>query len=705
MSDPSGGFRVRVGTDVGGTFTDFALHDERTNRIEVAKVLTTSRDPAEGVMRGFKLLLKRAGIEAPQVTYLAHASTVASNLVIERKGPPTALITTQGFRDVILMQRQKRANLYDHFYDKPRPIVRRRDIYEVRERTRANGTIESPLDETDALDVLRDIAERGFKSVAVVLLHSYANTAHELRIRELAVGAGHAYSITLSSDISPRWREYERSSTAAMNAYVQPDVVRYLDSMQAMLRAVGMNRPIHVMQCSGGLILAEGMKRVPVTMIESGPAAGALMAGFVGRVSGRPRVIAFDMGGTTAKVSIVEDGEPRLVEDFEIAPVTKLTPGSGLPVSLPAVDLIEIGTGGGSIAHLDIGVLGVGPQSAGASPGPACYGFGGTEPTVTDANLLLGYLDPNYFLGGELKLDIAVAREAVKKVAQPLGVSVETAAYAIHAVANASMASAVRIVTVQRGFDPRDYVAVAFGGAGPLHIASIANDVGIPEVLVPANAGIASAVGLLMARVKFEFVRTLKRRLDDGALPELAEVFGELERRGSESLAESRADAGSLLIRHARMRYVGQGFEITVEIPSGALDASSLDTIRQSFIASYRRLYGYAEAAGDIEIVDFRLTALGPAVEGYSAPRGDAAKKRPAKSRRPAYFQELGGFVDVDVWNRYELPIGFSLLGPAIVQERESTLLVTPGASAIVDGFHNLVLTVPTQARSSERGD
>jgi N-methylhydantoinase A len=704
MSNPSG-TQVRVGTDVGGTFTDFALHDERTNRIEVAKVLTTAPDPAEGVLRGFDILLKRAGIDAAQVTYLAHASTVASNLVIERKGPAIAVITTQGFRDVILIQRQKRPNLYDHFYDKPQPIVRRRDIHEVRERMRADGSVELPLDERNTLDVLRDISERGFKSVAVVLLHSYANPAHELRIRQLAEGLGYSYAITLSSDISPRWREYERSSTAAMNAYVQPVVVRYLDSMQARLREFGMTRPIHVMQCSGGLVLAEGMKRAPVTMIESGPAAGALMAGFVGRVSGHPRVIAFDMGGTTAKVSIVEDGEPRLVEDFEIARVTKMTPGSGLPVSVPAVDLIEIGTGGGSIAHLDIGVLGVGPQSAGASPGPACYGFGGTEPTVTDANLVLGYLDPNYFLGGELKLDTRAARQAVNRAAQPLGVPLEAAAYAIHALANASMASAVRIVTVQRGFDPRDYIAVAFGGAGPLHIASIATEVGIPKALVPANAGIASAVGLLMARVKFEFVRTLKRRLEEAVLKELTQVFAELERRGLESLEESRARVGSALIRHARMRYVGQGFEITVEIPSGELDVSALDAIRQSFIASYRRLYGYADTGGDLEIVDFRVTALGPAVEGYSPSRLGAVNEEPIRSRRSAYFQDLGGFVDVDVWNRYELPIGFSLQGPAIVQERESTLLVTPGARAVVDDFNNLVLTLPVKARTAESDD
>ncbi len=691
--------RLRIGIDVGGTFTDLALYDPANNRITVAKVLSTSPDPATGVLDGFRLLMTRAAASPTSIDYLGHASTVASNLVLERNGPRTALITTRGFRDVLLLQRQKRADLYDVFYNKPEALVRRRDIHEVDERTLADGTIHQPLAEGAALAVIEQIVAAGIETIAIALLHSYANPAHEIRLRELAFQVDSDLHVSLSSDISPRWREYERSSTTVMNAYVMPAVARYLDSMQNSLEAEGLRRPIHVMQGSGGLVVARGMKDAPVHLIESGPAAGALMAGYVGRLSGCDRVIAFDMGGTTAKVSLVNQGEPSLVEEFEIAPVTKLRPGSGLPVTVPAVDLVEIGTGGGSIAHLDIGVLKVGPQSAGASPGPACYGFGGSKATVTDADLVLGYLDPDYFLGGDVRLDVAAARHIIHTtIAAPLGISVEEAANAIFAVANSSMANAMRIVTVQKGTDPRELVAVAFGGAGPVHIASIAQEIGIREVIVPANAGIASALGLLVARVKFEFGRTLRVGLVDESLIRLNLAFSELEGRGRRALELSRASQGSVLVRQVRMRYAGQGFEISVEIPHGELDHASIDLIGSRFLSNYNTLYGYADADGALEVVDCRVTALGPSTDSIVLKARSVGKRASTRGRRRAYFQTAGGFIEVEVWSRYALVVDQVVRGPAIIHERESTMVLPPLSTARVDEYRNIVITLANGA-------
>jgi N-methylhydantoinase A len=687
---------IRVGVDVGGTFTDLALRDDASGRLVVAKVLSTAPDPAEGVLDGFRLLLERAGVESSEISYFAHASTVASNLVLERNGERTALLTTRGFRDVLYLQRQKRAVQHDLYYDKPVPLVERRDIHEIAERVAADGTIVEPLAEDLVTDVLRRLVDDGVSTVAVVLLHSYANPAHERRIKEIAASATPDLVISLSSEISPKWREYERSSTTVTNAYVLPRVVRYLDSMQQSLRREGMAQPLHVMQCNGGLVLADAAKRVPAAMIESGPAAGALMAGSIGHTCGYDRIIAFDMGGTTAKVSIIKGGEVDVAEDFEIAPLTKLRPGSGLPVSLPAVDLIEIGTGGGSIASVDFGLLRVGPESAGASPGPACYSRGGTAATITDANVVLGYLDPDYFLGGELTLDAAAGRAAIDaSVGRGLGLTTAAAAYAVHALANATMATAMRAVSVERGLDPRDFALVAFGGAAPSHVAAIAAELGCTRVVVPPNAGIASALGLLVARIKFEFARTLITALEPENVGKINEIFGELEKHAHAALARSKAGA-STLVRRVRMRYVGQGYEITAALPAGKLQEADLPAIRRSFEAEYTRLYEYADTDGRLEIVDWRVSALGPATDpvlGEAGPDSDTSE--PQRGSRPAYFASTRDYLDTPVIDRYGLRPSVVIEGPAIVQERESTTIVPPDVTAEVDPFGNLVLTLP----------
>lgn len=685
----------RAVSDVGGTFTDLVLQDAETGRFTITKVLSTSPDPSVGAIGGFETLIEAAGVEASSIDYLAHASTVASNLVIERSGGRTALLTTEGFRDVLHLQRQKRAVSHDLFYDKPAPLVARRDILEVPERMAADGSVLVALDEERTAELIAEIAARGIESVAVVLFHAYVNPDHEHRVREIAGEVAPDLLVSLSSDVSPKWREYERSSTTVINAYVKPRVGRYLDGMQAALGRLGVARALHVMQCSGGLATVEALKRHPVTLVESGPAAGALMAGILGRVSGRDRVIAFDMGGTTAKVSILQDGEPQMVEDFEVAPTTKLRPGSGLPVTTPAVDLIEVGTGGGSIAHLELGVLAVGPESSGASPGPACYGYGGDAPTVTDANLVLGYLDANYFLGGDLVLDAAAARQVIERdICDRLDLSLEEGAYAVHAVANASMANAMRAMTIQRGFDPRDFGVVAFGGAGPAHAVSIAAELGSREILVPANAGVSSAMGLLFAPIKFEFVRTLVTRLEAGSLKQMNEVFAELEERGATGLAEADAADGASFVRNALMRYVGQGYEVAIAMPPGRLGADDVAATRARFLETYERIYGYAEPRGELEIVDYRVTAPAPAPP-FELPRhgrGDAAGDA-ARGSRDCYFPEVG-FVESPVWDRYRLDAGARIPGPAIVQERESTTVIPPGAAAVVDEWQNLVVSV-----------
>jgi N-methylhydantoinase A/oxoprolinase/acetone carboxylase beta subunit len=682
-----------VAIDVGGTFTDVILRDAASGELTIAKVLSSAPDPTDGVLDGFAAALDRAGVEAAALTDFVHASTVVSNLVLERKGPRTALITTAGFRDVLHLQRQKRADLYDLGYAKPQPLVDRRDIFEVRERLAADGEVLTPLDEEGCAKTLEEIAARGIESVAVVFLHAYANAAHERAVGAVATRVAPNLKLSLSSEVSPKLREYERASTTVLNAYTLPAVSGYLDRMESEVRERGTSRPLHVMQCSGGVMLAETIKRVPVNMLESGPAAGALAAAAVGRAAGRERVIGFDMGGTTAKVSIVEGGQPVLVESFEVAHGTRLQVGSGLPITVPAVDLIEIGTGGGSVAHLELGVLAVGPHSAGASPGPACYGRGGEEATVTDANLVLGYLSAENFLGGEMALDVEAGRAAIEeRVAKPLGIDVAEAAYAIHRVATTTMASAMRVMTIQRGFDPRSFVAVALGGAGPSHVAGIAADCGMEELIVPANAGVASALGLLSAPVKFELARTLLTPLDAAAGAAAGAVLSELEAAAAESLRASGVESGWTMLRQLRLRYVGQGYEITVAAPPGALGPVELEAIRAEFLQEYARLYGFADPDGGIEVVDWRLTASGPvppaAVDaGLAADHGREAAEA---TTRLAYFGD--GYVETTVYKRAALDLGREIEGPAVIEERESTTLLPPDTVARLDAAGSLLL-------------
>ena len=504
---------LRVGFDVGGTFTDFALQLP-TGELVTGKRLTTYPDPAEACLAGLDELLGRAGVAWDDLAHAAHGTTLGSNVVIERKGRDVALLTTRGFRDVLIIGREKRYQVYDLQIDKPAPLIPRRLIREVTERVLADGSVLVPLDEGETRRVIRELADHGITTIAVCFLHSYANPAHERRVAEIIAEEAPQVAVSLSHEISPTFREYERTSTTVVNAYVMTALREYLKRLRAEMKSRGYRGSLFVMQSSGGVATAEAMEKYPVRMIESGPAAGALMAAAYGELAGYPDSIAFDMGGTTAKLALIEKGRPFTTNLFELHRV-KLASGSGIPMNIQCLDLVEIGAGGGSIAKVERGVIAVGPESAGSTPGPACHGRGGGEPTVTDANLLLGYLNPEYFAGGTMRLDAEAARLAVeRKVARPLGLSLDQAAWGIHQIVTSNMELATRVVSIERGRDPRDLTLIAFGGAGPVHGCRLARALGIPRVILPAAAGVTAAIGLLAAEVKFDVARSYLRRLD-----------------------------------------------------------------------------------------------------------------------------------------------------------------------------------------------
>src|SRR5215831_10099768 len=504
----------RVGFDVGGTFTDFVLQAP-SGELRIAKWLTTYPDPSDACLTGLDALMAEVGAGWSELRHAVHGTTLGSNIVIERKGQHVALLTTSGFRDVLIIGREKRYQVYDLQIEKPAPLVPRRRIVEVTERILSDGSVLTPLDEEETRHQVRTLASMSVTSLAVCLLHSYANPAHEKRVGEIAAEEAPGMAASLSHEISPMFREYERTSTTVENAYVMTAVRAYLVSLREEMKRRGYRGRLFVMQSAGGIATAEAMERYPVRMIESGPAAGTLMALAYGESAGRRDLIAFDMGGTTAKLAMIEDGKPLMTSLFELHKVA-LQPGSGIPMNVHAMDLVEIGAGGGSIARPRLGTIAVGPDSAASAPGPACYGRGGEEPTVTDADLMLGYIDPDKFAGGTLRLDPAAAHRAIKeRVARPLGLSVTEAAWGIHLVVNSNMELATRVVSIERGRDPRELTLVAFGGSGPVHGCRLAQALGIPRVILPAAAGVTAAIGLLSAEVRFDVARTYQRRVDD----------------------------------------------------------------------------------------------------------------------------------------------------------------------------------------------
>ena len=694
---------IRVAFDIGGTFTDFVLSDDATGAMHTLKVPTSSANPGAAVIEGLEKLLAQAHMRGSAVDVVLHATTVATNAVLERKGAKTGLVTTRGFRDVLIIGRQKRYETYDMYIDKPEPLVPRRHIVEVVERVAPDGSVVTAL-EPDSVDrAIDSLLKSGRETVAVSLLHAYANGEHERRIREQFARRAPHLPVSISSEVSPKFREYERTNTTVTNAYVKPVVDRYLRHLGEALAARGICNNLFVMQSNGGLISPDLARDFPVRIIESGPAAGVLMSAIVGKEEGRDQIITFDMGGTTAKLGAIDDGAPAIMPTFEVD-LVRYKRGSGLPINVPAVEMIEIGAGGGSIARDNKGMIVVGPESAGADPGPICYGRGGSAPTITDANVVLGYISPDWFNGGAMRLDKEAARRGIERaIAEPLGVATEQAAWGIHLVATSSMENALRLVSVERGRDPRHYAMVAFGGAGPLHAARMARSVGIPQVIVPYGAGVGSAMGLLQADPRIDVTVTRVMRLDaERSGREIRGVYAELETQASHDARRMSPGSEPRWSRYAQMRYAGQGFEIHVDLPAGPIDDDYGQKAIDAFRQAYMRRHKFLDPEGAVEAVDWTLVATIPSNAGAGAAalgrRQDAAE--PSFGKRLAWFPELGGYTETSVVNRAALAAAGRIVGPAIIEDPDCTAVVLPGDAARMSGKGHVIIEINSEASS-----
>jgi N-methylhydantoinase A len=688
-----------VGIDIGGTFTDLMAINLETQEQIAKKTLTTPSDPSVGVMRIFEEMIEDWGISGGEVENVIHGTTLVTNTVIEKKGAKTALITTKGFRDVLEIGRESRYELYDWSIEIPKPIVPRNQRFEVEERILGDGSILIPLDSQQAESVVDLIKSKGVGAVAICLLHAYINDSHEAKLKELVAEKMPSVSISLSSECVPEIREFERMSTTVINAYTQPITKSYLSRIQESLNGLGYKKKSYfVMLSSGGITTREVAEKFPCRILESGPAAGAILASFQGTLKNMDKVISFDMGGTTAKICLIEDGKPFVCSDFEAARIYRFKKGSGYPIRLPVIDMIEIGAGGGSIARIDdMGLLKVGPESAGSDPGPICYDLGGEEPTVTDADLLLGYLNPDYFLGGKMALNLEKTRKVIKeKLADPLGIDVTKAAWGIRRVVDENMANATRVYAVEKGLDYKAFSMIAFGGQGPNHGFTLAKLLSLGEIVIPMRAGVASALGFLVSPIAFDLVRTNLmplQKIETGVINSLLEG---MEEEGKSHLKSAGVREGQIqVIRTCDMRYVGQGHEIAVGLPLGRLSKDSIDEIYRSFTAEYEKIYHRTNPLMDVEGLNWRVTVVGPRPVSQmkkAAFQEDYGVDKAIKGRRKAYSPDDEAFIDFQVFDRYRLKPGMRLEGPAIVEETESTSIIGPGAIAEVDEYENLVI-------------
>ncbi|MBM3676360.1 MAG: hydantoinase/oxoprolinase family protein [Actinobacteria bacterium] len=680
---------VRLAIDIGGTFTDATLVDDATGRVSIAKVLTTPSDPSEGFMQAAERALVEGEVEPADVGLVVHATTVATNAIIEGKIARSGFVTTDGFRDLLEIARQVRPTLYDTQFEKAPPLVPRDRAVVVAERLGPAGDVLQPLDDGSVREAAAILRREGVESVAVCLLHAYVNPDHEQRVGEILAEALPGVPISLSSDVAPEFREYLRASTTVINAVIRPVVEHYLAGIEARLAAAGVEAKLLVMQSSGGVFGSDAARRRPVFMVESGPAAGVIASAHLGETIGIRDVLSFDMGGTTAKVGLIQDGRPSVTKDYNVGGHAGAGIGgmslSGYPVRTPVVDLVEIGAGGGSIAWVDSGgLLRVGPRSAGADPGPVCYRRGGTEPTVTDANVVLGRLNPRYFLGGEISLDVEGAARAIEeRCATPLGLTVTEAANGIVEIANAAMVNALHLISVQRGYDPRDFVLIGFGGAGPVHANALARDAEMPTLLIPRSPGIFSATGLLTTDLKWDAAQTVMRPVEELGGEEMEAAFMRLEAKGRAELEREGIAADAIeCVRQVDLRYVGQSFELTIPGGDGLLDR---------FNAEHHRTYGFSAPGEPVEVVSLRLTSVGRIPKPPARQAGSEGSVTP-KERRPVFFAEAGGYVDCPIYGRYELPAGASFPGPAVVEEFDSTVVVHPGFAVRVDPIGNLII-------------
>ena len=690
----------RIGVDIGGTFTAFALYGADGGTMAIHKQLTTPTDPSISVLEGIAALLDRNDVAMEQIEAIAHGTTLVTNAVIERRGARTGMLVTAGFMDIPDMRLEQRYDLFDLRLVFPSSLVARPARREIAERVAFDGSVSAALDVDQARAAIADLIEaETIEALAICFLHAYANPAHEQAVAELAREEFPGLYVTASADVVPTMREYERWTTACINAYTQPMFDRYLGRLEDGLAAQGFAGKLFIMTSSGGVLAPDAARQFPVRMLESGPAAGVLMSALHGRTLDLPELLSFDMGGTTAKGALVRGGAPLRKYDMEVARVHDFKRGSGLPVITPAIDMIEIGAGGGSIAEIDErGLLRVGPRSAGAEPGPACDGAGGKSPTLTDANLVLGYLDPDHFLGGEMALDVEAAKCAIAEtVAEPLELDLTRAAWGIHEIINEDVARAFRIHASERGFDYRQSSMVAFGGSGPLHAMAVARILKIPRVVFPIGAGVMSALGLLASPLAFELSRSWLSVIDDLDREGFTATFAPLIEEAAGFLRRAGIDAADMSVRCSLdMRYYGQGREIEIILPDGD-PAAAFDRLTALFEARYSVLFSVSTPGAPLEIVNWKVEATGPDTglqSGYrmvgNVPSADTARK----DTRRAWFGETAH--DCPVYDRYALAAGTAIEGPALGEERESTCVIGTGETARGDDAGNLIAELET---------
>ena len=684
---------ARLGVDIGGTFTDVAL--EIGDRRFTSKLLTTSRAPEEGVLAAIGAVIAEARVAPAEVALIIHGTTLATNALIERKGAKTALLTTEGFRDVLEIRHENRFEQYDVNIDLPPPLVPRRLRLPIRERTDAGGRVLVPLDPASVSHALDTLAAQEVEAVAVGFLHSFTNSEHERRVGEAITKRFPELPVTLSSEVSPEMREYERFSTACANAYVQPLMGRYLHKLASELKRGGFQCPLFLMTSGGGITTVETAIRFPVRLVESGPAGGAIFASRIAQQHGLDQVVSFDMGGTTAKICLIDKAQPQTSRLFEVARIYRFLKGSGLPLRIPVIEMVEIGAGGGSIARLDaMRRIAVGPDSAGSEPGPVCYGRGGKEPTVTDADVALGRIDPATFSGGHMGLDTGGAARAIQQqLGEPLGLSVELAALGISEMVDENMANAARVHAIESGKDVRARTLIAFGGAAPLHAARVAEKLGIARVLVPANAGVGSAVGFLRAPVAYEIVRSHLERISSFDAAAVNRLLGEMRAEAEAIVRRGAPDAALTEHRSAFMRYRGQGHEIAVPLPVQNFTAGDKGALTELFEAAYRRLYSRAIPGVDIEILSWVVAVSAPAEGSLATPSRVSRYEPKPKSHRRVFDPNTGEFLEVPIYWRPDLKPGARIKGPAVIAEDETSTVLSPIFDAEIDGFGYIALT------------
>jgi N-methylhydantoinase A len=687
----------RIGVDIGGTFTDVVLWNVAGDETRQTKLLTTPDDPSRAVIDGIKQILCDANILPQDVEAVIHGTTLVANALIERKGVKTGLITTKGFRDVLEIGREWRYDLFDLAIEMPPPLAERPVRAEVEERIDAAGNVLQKLEISKVDSIASEFKKRGVQSIGVCLLHAYQNNNHEIAIRDRLNKIAPEISVSLSSIVSAEMGEYERSSTTIADAYVHPIFKRYIQRLVTALTDMGISRDLLLVLSDGRTVTHETAIQFPIRLVQSGPAAGAQAAVLYGGLSGVDDLLCFDMGGTTAKACLIEKGEPQRSASFEVARVFRFAEGSGLPLQIPAIDMIEIGAGGGSIARLDpLGLIQVGPDSASSDPGPVCYGKGGTEPTVTDADLVLGYLDSESFLGGAMSLDRAAARSAIQtSLADPLGISAEEAAWGIHETVTGNMAQAAAVHAIEKGLNISRFSLVPIGGAGPVHACNMARKMGVEKLICPAGAGVASAIGMLGSPISFEIAKTNLARLDSVNWPSIHKMIHDMSDRGRALIRDAGIGEETVTVQYsAMMRYVGQGYEVEVPIEEITVKNGDVTAVAECFAESYQRRFGRTEKMPP-ETVTWRVVVSGPRpplIEAVRHSTGKAAKELGEAKHRPVWFGDRVGFVDTPVYARTPLRSGTSIEGPAVIEETESTLIIPPDFRGTMDTALNLIV-------------